>query len=111
MARADRARQFMPFAALKGYFELILEQEEDYQPERELCDDDISEMSVKLQKLEKGKSVILEYYKNHSYVKRSGTITRLDHTMKWLMLSDEKIWYDDIVEIEDYVPKGRETWI
>ena len=48
----------------------------------------ISELSVKLQKLEKGKNVILEYYKNHSYVKRSETITRLDHTMKWLMLGD-----------------------
>lgn len=52
-----------------------------------------------------------EYYKNHSYVKRSGTITRLDPTTKWLMLGDEKIWYDDIVEIEDYVPKSRDTWI
>ena len=37
--RADRAQQFMPFAALKGYYDLIRERERVVEPKRELTDE------------------------------------------------------------------------
>ena len=37
--RADRAQQFMPFAALKGYYDLIRERERVAEPKRELTDE------------------------------------------------------------------------
>ena len=37
--RADRAQQFMPFAALKGYYDLIRERERTVEPRRELTDE------------------------------------------------------------------------
>ena len=108
--RADRAKQFMPFAALKGYYEMILAQEEGYEPERELCDDDVTELSAKILKLKKGQSVKIEYYKNYSYTSIKGVISKLDFDLKYLWVDEEKIWFDDVSDIEDYVPKGRETW-
>ena len=39
-AGADRARQFMPFMALKGYFELCREQERCPAPRRELTEEE-----------------------------------------------------------------------
>ena len=36
---ADRARQFMPFASLRGYYDYIREQERVREPRRELSED------------------------------------------------------------------------
>ena len=46
--RADRAQQFMPFAALKGYYDLIRERERVVEPKRELTDEQALELSRKL---------------------------------------------------------------
>ena len=45
---ADRARQFMPFASLRGYYDFIREQERVKEPRRELSEDDAQELSVSL---------------------------------------------------------------
>ena len=39
MSRRQRAAQFMPFAALKGYYDLIRERERVAEPKRELTDE------------------------------------------------------------------------
>ena len=45
---ADRARQFMPFAALKGYYELVRQQG------HQLTDEEALELSARLAALRKG---------------------------------------------------------
>ena len=42
---ADRARQFMPFASLRGYYDFIREQEREKEPRRELSEDGAQEQS------------------------------------------------------------------
>lgn len=37
-------------------------------------------------------------------------ISKLDFDLKNLLVAEEKIWFDDISDIEDYVLKGRESW-
>ena len=51
--RADRAQQFMPFAALKGYYDLIRERERTVEPRRELTDEQALELSQRLAGLER----------------------------------------------------------
>ena len=51
--RADRAQQFMPFAALKGYYDLIRERERVAEPKRELTDEQALELSRKLSQLKR----------------------------------------------------------
>ena len=59
---ADRARQFMPFAALKGYYELVRQQERVEQPRHQLTDEEALELSARLAALRKGDIVRVTYY-------------------------------------------------
>lgn len=47
-ARANRAAQFMPFAALTGYYELVRKQEITVEPKCELTEEKALELSQKL---------------------------------------------------------------
>ena len=53
--RADRARQFMPFAALTGYYEIIKERERVAVPRRELSEEELQNKTDKLA----GKSIVI----------------------------------------------------
>ncbi len=111
MDRAERARIFMPFASLKGYYDLILAQEQGREVKRELGDEAAEMSSIKLNKLHKGSSVRIKYYETGSYLIHKGLVSRIDYSYKYLIVNEAKIWFDDIEEIEDYVPEGRETWL
>ena len=51
MRRADRAKQFMPFAALTGYEEIMGEKETLYEPFRELSEEQRDRLDQKLYRL------------------------------------------------------------
>ena len=51
---SDRARQFMPFSPLKGYYDLIEKCERIKEPKIELTEDMLEIISQKLNKIEKG---------------------------------------------------------
>ena len=100
----------MPFAALKGYYDLILAQDEGHEVKRTLDDETAEMISNKLNKIGKGSSVKIEYYETGSYLTEKGNVSRIDYSYKYLVVNEQKIWFDDIMNIEDYVPEGRETW-
>ena len=52
--RANRAAQFMPFAALTGYYELVRKQEITVEPKRELTEEKALALSKKLEGLKRG---------------------------------------------------------
>ena len=51
MPRADRAKQFMPFAALKGYDDAIAEKQIIYEPRMELGDEQRDRLDAALLRL------------------------------------------------------------
>ena len=51
MARADRAKQFMPFAALRGYEEAIADKQVIWVPRRELGEEQRDRLDAQLQDL------------------------------------------------------------
>ena len=110
-SRADRAKLFAPFAALKGYYELILAQEAAKEDKRELCEDDAYAMSEKLKQLDKGAHVHIRYYDKICYVSLTGVISRIDYDLRFMTVNDKKIRFDDIIWVEEYEPEGKETWI
>lgn len=111
MDRAERAKIFMPFAALKGYYDLILAQENGQEVRRELDDETAAKISDKLNRISKGSSIKVEYYENGNYLDEKGVVTIINYSYKYLVMNEQKIWFDDIMDIEDYVPYGRETWL
>lgn len=68
MTRAERAKIFMPFSALNGYYDLILAQEEGHEVRREIDEEKAAAISEKLNKIDKGSSIEVEYYNNGCYL-------------------------------------------
>ena len=111
MDRAERAKIFMPFASLKGYYDLILAQEDGHEVKRQVDDETAAKISDKLNRINKGSSIKVEYYECGNYITEKGKVSRIDYSYKFLVVNEQKIWFDDIMDIDDYVPYGRETWL
>ncbi|MBQ7455327.1 MAG: hypothetical protein IJS53_02685, partial [Clostridia bacterium] len=52
MPRADRAKQFMPYAALKGYDEEIGEKQEIFVPEKQLSEEQLARLDAQIFRLQ-----------------------------------------------------------
>ena len=88
-SRADRAKQFMPFAALKGYYDLV----------RIKGDYEIDVLNFKLAQLKKGMMITVKHYVKGGYINTDGIITEVDNTFKRLRIVRTYINYDDIDDI------------
>lgn len=53
MNRQDSSRQFMPFAALRGYYDKFREKQRIKEPKRELSEYEKEKLSYKLNQLQK----------------------------------------------------------
>lgn len=100
--RADRAAQFMPFAALTGYYELAREQElaRLAEPRHELTEEEAEELSHVLVGLKRGDQVRVRRYERDRYVRRTGTVNEVDATRRVLRLGATAIPFDDIAGIK-----------
>lgn len=104
-SRADRAKQFMPFVALKGYYDLVREKEKVVIPKKIKGDYEIDVLNFKLAQLKKGMMVTVKHYVKDGYITTDGIITEIDNTFKRLRIVRTYINYDDIDDItgEDIV--------
>jgi hypothetical protein len=98
--RANRAAQFMPFAALTGYYELVRKQEITVEPKRELTEEKALVLSKKLEGLKRGDLVRVAYYDMYGYRSRTGILDEVLPAFKLLKLRDIAIDFDDIQGIE-----------
>ncbi len=98
--RADRAQQFMPFAALKGYYDLIRERERTVEPRRELTDEQALELSQKLSQVERRKMASVVHYDGEAYVTARGLVTDIDLAGRTVTVVRTRIAFGDIAEIE-----------
>ena len=69
MDRAERAKQFMPFDALKGLREALREKEKIIVPKIELSDYAKSILDRKLHQIEKNDMLTVVYFEKGQYVK------------------------------------------
>lgn len=99
MSNKDRAKQFLPFNSLKGYYDIIREKEKEITPRRELSDNDLEELSNKLNKIEKNMMVKLRYYDTDRYMDIEGIVSKIDFTYKFIVIVKTKISFNDIALI------------
>lgn len=101
MSLHDRAAQFAPFAALKGYDEAVMEMAR-YTDERIVLDDnEIEKIDAKLQfifeNLDKNIHINLTYFEpdirkaGGSYETKLGYILKIDHITGTIMMSDNSV--------------------
>lgn len=100
MNRQDRAKQFMPFAALKGYEEALRQREDSPQPRIVLGEDGAEELDRKLRSLSVGDSVRVRHYRRRRYAVTEGDVSSILYYKRKLRVGKEEIRYDDIAELE-----------
>lgn len=98
---SDRARQFMPFAALKGYYDLIKEEQRTKEPPKEISEDEARIINKKLLALKKGKMVRITHYDKDSYITTEGMISSVNFDFKKLVVVKTEIQFEDIIKIKE----------
>ena len=69
MNREERAKQFMPFAALKGYPEALRKKEKVVVPKKELSEEYQEELERKLRQVYKNDIITAIYFSDHEYLR------------------------------------------
>ena len=100
MSQADRAKQFMPFAALKGYEEALRAKEKVIVPRIELSEEMAQELDRNLHQIRNKDVLTVVYYNGEDYVKITGMVSRLDPDARILKIVNTKILFEDMVSIE-----------
>lgn len=100
MSRQERAKQFMPFAALKGYELALREKERVVVPKMELSEDYREELDYKLHQIKKNDMVSVVYFCKDEYLKVTGMVSRIDESARVLKIVNTKIDFGDIYDIE-----------
>lgn len=101
ITRKERAKQFMPFDAMKGLTEALRRQEELHAREekRELSEEDNEKLSLSLSKLRRGDGVEIRHYQAFHYALSRGEITKINYTYRFLCVGEQKIYFDDIHDL------------
>ena len=100
ISRADRARQFLPFDALKGLNEALRSKEIEYEDRKDLSEEEEEKISNILLSLESGNNIRVKYYYKRQYILLKGIIKKIDPIKKQILFIDENIiQFNDIIEI------------
>ena len=98
--KADRARQFLPFDALKGYKEAIKEKQKVIIEKKQLSEDDANILSYKLNQVKKGMMIKVIFYNGENYEVLEGMVAKIDYDQKILTIVKRKITIDSIISLE-----------
>ena len=98
MNRADRAKQFMPFDALKGLKEELKKREERrlLVEKKEISEEETERISANLLKAEKGDGVKITFYRKGRYVCEEGILTEKNFAHKFIAVNGVRVFFDDI---------------
>ena len=98
--RISRAKQFLPFDALKGLPEALKEKEIEYEERKELSEETLNDLDTILNRIEIGNIISIKYYKNRRYSEMNGTVTKIDFIKKKIQIDIElNVNIVDIVNI------------
>lgn len=102
MPLSERAKQFLPFAAVKGLTEALEKKEKALQlvEKVELSDERSNELNQKIAQLTKGDIISITYYNHGEYIQVTGTFLGIDKVYKFVLLDLLEIDFGDILFID-----------
>lgn len=100
MDKVQRAHIFSAFDALKGFRELLKEQERVIVPKRMLSEDDFEILNQKIHAVEKGMMITLVYFDNGDYIEQTGRVSKLSFDENYIQVVKSKIPLKSIVDIQ-----------
>ena len=81
-----RAKQFLPFDSLNGFYEMILKCDEEVHDKIKLSEDSSDILNRKLKLIKKGDRVLVKYYYNLDYVESILTVKKIDIAFRIIYL-------------------------
>ncbi len=100
MEREQRAKQFLPFSALKGYEEALREKEKVWLPRPLLCEERAEELDAGLRQVERGDLIEVTFYRAGEYRRVRGRVNRLERESRLLEVEEERIRFDDLYDLK-----------
>ena len=93
MTRQERAKQFMPFDAMKGLQEALRDREERHSrvPKHEVSEEIAEKISDILTILKPGMGVTVEYYKAFHDVANRGVVAKVDTVYKYIIIGKAEL--------------------
>ena len=101
MPASQRAKQFMPFAAVKGLEKAILKQVQSLQQtERiEIGEEQAQKINRELNHLEKGKRVSVKVYRDERYHTIQGVVEWIDSAKGMMRVSGVLVLFESITDV------------
>ncbi|WP_255202083.1 hypothetical protein [Adlercreutzia caecimuris] len=96
----DRARQFSPFAALRGYYELVHERERVIEPRRPLSEEEARALDATIADLQRGAMVRAVFYEKDAYRTIVGTVSQVDMIYHDLWIVRTRIPFASLCALE-----------
>lgn len=96
---SQRAQIFSAFDALKGFRELLKEQEKVVVAKRSLSEDDYELLNRQIYQLEVGMLVRVVYFAQGEYLQKEGRIAKLNLDTRIIQIVKTRIDLRNIVEI------------
>ncbi len=100
MCREERAKQFMPFAALKGHMEALRAREKIVVPRKELSEEYKEALDRRLRQIRRNDIITVVYFSKGEYLRMTGMVSKIDETARILKIVNTKIFFEDLYEIE-----------
>ena len=97
---SNRAKQFMPFAALKGLPEALEKKEKIVVPRPALTEERMEELDYKMHQVLRGMIVSVTYYEDEECFKKTGMVAKFSPDNRIIQVVDKKISFDAILDIE-----------
>lgn len=99
MSREERAKQFLPFAALKGYPAALRRKEKIVVPKVEFSEDYQERLDRRLRQIRVQDVVTAVYFREGEYLKVTGMVSRIDRPARVLKIVNTKIPFDDLYDV------------
>lgn len=107
MSRENRAKQFLPFAALRGLNEALREAERVVMPRAVLFEEEMERVDRMLQKVRVGQRVWAVCYRDGVYMTVCGLVERVETGRRVLQIDGGGVRFEDLRTLEICVEKER----
>lgn len=100
MPISERAKQFLPFAAVKGLNEALEKKEKVAVSRVEMSEELAMELNEKMNRVQKGAIVIITYYCNNDFFRLTGRVVQIDTAIRTIQIDDTIINMEEITGLE-----------
>lgn len=100
MPISERAKQFLPFAAVKGLPEALAKKEKVAALKVEMTEELAIELDEKIQRAQLGATVSVTYFFIDQYIQLTGQLVKLDSIYRTIQIDETIIEIDDISDLD-----------